>query len=159
MKYRPSLSMARLLAGLVADDALRSFSNPDWDLIVAVPSSQESFLARHFNPALEIALSLQTRAYCSTIAPGALIHLGSAVPQASLPAKHRLENVRHSFRANSKIVAGKEILLVDDVVTSGATSQACAIALLEAGACAVDLFSLCRSLTWPKKRSAVYYAY
>lgn len=150
------MALATLFSKLVAKPAIESFSNQNWDFIIAVPSSAASFLARTFNPALEIAIGLQRAAPHSRLKPNAIKHLGSNAAQASLPVNQRIENVAGSFRAESRQVRSKEILLVDDVVTSGATSYACALALLDAGASAVDLFSLCRSLTWPDKRAEVY---
>jgi predicted amidophosphoribosyltransferase len=57
----------------------------------------------------------------------------------------RSENVSGAFFANSSIVKGKNVLIIDDVITSGSTMNSCATALLEADASEVYGFSLARA--------------
>jgi predicted amidophosphoribosyltransferase len=60
-----------------------------------------------------------------------------------------MENMSGAFQAKSKLVQGKNILVVDDVATSGATLNACAKALLDVGASKVYGFSLARAVYSP----------
>ncbi len=156
MKYRPSAALVSLLARSIAESTITLFSEHSWDSITAVPSSKESFLERGFNPALQIAKHIKLKLKHTRLEPNLLQHRGSAAQQASLASSKRIENVRNSFAANANKVHGREILLVDDVVTTGATSTACALALLDAGAAQVDLFSLCRSGAWREQRHEIY---
>ena len=65
--------------------------------------------------------------------------------QVGLSLAERFDNVAGAFQANPKVVSGKTILVVDDVTTSGATMQACAVSLQEAGARQVYGLTLARA--------------
>jgi ComF family protein len=66
-------------------------------------------------------------------------------PQTQLSGPERQKNVRGAFEVrNAEAVAGKRVLLIDDVFTTGATVQECAKALLDAGAERVDVLTLAR---------------
>jgi predicted amidophosphoribosyltransferase len=70
-------------------------------------------------------------------------------PQASLSRKERLDNVRGAFAVKTKgkaAVKGKTVVLVDDVMTTGATIHACCKALKRAGAKEVRVLTLARRL-------------
>lgn len=61
----------------------------------------------------------------------------STATQVGLSGEQRRANVSDAFRAESQAIHSQSILLIDDVTTTGATLQACALALYEAGARAV----------------------
>jgi len=68
-------------------------------------------------------------------------------PQTGLGRKKRLTNVKNAFSVNDhSIIAGKRILLVDDVFTTGATANECAKVLLKGGAEHVDVLTLARAM-------------
>jgi predicted amidophosphoribosyltransferase len=71
--------------------------------------------------------------------------LGNHPLQASLSPNERLKHLKRKFRAERKIVSQKSILLIDDVITSGASITGTTLALLEAGAAEIDVISICRS--------------
>jgi ComF family protein len=71
-----------------------------------------------------------------------LARVGYQQDQAGLGRTARLANLRHAFRATS---SAHRVLLVDDLVTTGATAAACARALLRAGAESVELLVACRA--------------
>jgi predicted amidophosphoribosyltransferase len=66
--------------------------------------------------------------------------------QVGLSTRERKENIYGAFQAEPALVAGKEIFLVDDVVTTGATLAACSEALINAGAKYIYALTLARAL-------------
>jgi predicted amidophosphoribosyltransferase len=66
-----------------------------------------------------------------------------------LSVNERMENMSGAFLAKNELVQGKNILVVDDVATSGATLNSCAKALLDGGALKVYGFSLARAVYSP----------
>lgn len=68
---------------------------------------------------------------------------GSNRDQVGLSARERLENLNGAFKGRSLRVPGKAVVLVDDVLTTGATASACAGALLAAGASQVEVVVAC----------------
>jgi ComF family protein len=79
-------------------------------------------------------------------APRALCRVRETKSQVGLSAVERRENMQGAFRADSRPVGGRVILLLDDVATTSATLSACAEALLSAGAKAVFALTLARAL-------------
>lgn len=147
MKYRPSIELART-AGQIMRSAFTSREElRDIQLIVCIPSSQSHFLRRLFNPAAVLAKQLSEAAKIP-FSSRAIIHHGYRKPQAWLHGKQRFANVRKTFSANSRIVCEKNILLVDDVITTSATIGAAAKALRDAGARSVTVATLARNDRW-----------
>ena len=66
--------------------------------------------------------------------------------QVGLTVQERQENMMDAFRARGKSIGGKNVLVVDDVATSGATLNSCAKALLDAGAVNIYGFTLARAV-------------
>jgi predicted amidophosphoribosyltransferase len=82
--------------------------------------------------------------------PLALARIKPTVPQVGLTRAQRADNVQGAFRAPDEArprIVGRKIVLIDDVMTSGATANACARALLRAGAEQVDLLVFARVVT------------
>ncbi len=96
--------------------------------------NQSTLLARPF--ALHLRIPLR---------PCALRRTRITQAQVGLNAQERRENVSRAFMADPRDVAGKSILIVDDVTTTGATMQACAQALRDAGARYVYGLTLARA--------------
>jgi ComF family protein len=117
----------------------------DIDLIVPVPLHRWRLLRRGFNQSALIAKRLAILAN-RPWAPGILLRHRATKSQQGLGAISRLANVKASaFRVRRPgQVAGARILLVDDVLTTGATVAACTTALRRAGAAAVDVLTLAR---------------
>lgn len=159
MKYKPSLRLCRNAAQALAERIFELFPCPDWDMIVPLPASIQSERERCFNQCLVIA-----RALCSRLGAqghagpetSALFHQGCRHAQASLAHNRRILNVKNAFRAEPSRVCGAHILLVDDVITTGATGATAAVCLLRAGAATVDLIALAKAGAWDECRHEIY---
>jgi ComF family protein len=119
------------------------------DAVVPVPLHRTRLLTRRFNQAAEIARPVARRAKLEYL-PDALIRARSTGTQGGKSQRGRRLNVAKAFavtEAGRRRIKGRRILLIDDVLTTGATAEACARALLEAGARAVDLAVIARVRT------------
>ena len=116
------------------------------DAIVPVPMHPLRLIRRRYNQAAEMARPLARRAGLAYW-PGALVRKRAGESQAGKSGSGRRRNVAGAYicpKGWSGRVAGKRILLIDDVMTTGATAEACARALVKAGAAAVDLAVIAR---------------
>ncbi|MGE4065119.1 MAG: ComF family protein [Rhodospirillaceae bacterium] len=114
------------------------------DVIVPVPLHRWRLLIRAYNQAALIAHALG-RLTGKAVAADALIRSKATPSQGGLSRKERRRNVARAFAAGRPgLIEGKRILLIDDVLTSGATANACALTLIQAGAAAVDVLALAR---------------
>jgi ComF family protein len=116
------------------------------DAIVPVPLHWRRQWARRFNQSALLA-EIISRATGVPVAHSALKRVKATPQQVGLSQSERALNVQGAFRvpAESKsTIAGQKLVLVDDVLTSGATVDACARALLRAGAASVDVLVFAR---------------
>ena len=117
------------------------------DLLAPVPLHPMKLWRRRFNQAAALAreVARQTGKPCD---PAALERVKLTRSQVGLSRAQRAENVQGAFRvAEGTAVRGRKILLVDDVLTSGATANAASRALLKAGAANVDVLVFARVVT------------
>jgi ComF family protein len=118
----------------------------DADAIIPVPLHWRRLWGRRFNQSALLAQAL-SRETGVAVADAALKRVKATAQQVGLTQSERAQNVQGAFRVppdRKALVAGRRVVLVDDVLTSGATSDACARALLRAGARNVDLVVFAR---------------
>jgi len=142
MKYNGLFALAQPLANLMVE-AWTKWQIPV-DLVVPIPLhpdrqrergyNQSDLLTRHLSEQLNLAYDLK-----------ALRRTRHTSPQVGLSAVDRLTNVQNAFWADAR-VAGKHVLLIDDVCTTGATMAAAAEALLAVGAKTVSGYCVARAL-------------
>jgi ComF family protein len=144
LKYGDRLDLAPTLGRWMASAGRPLFGNAD--ALVPVPLHWRRLWARRFNQSAALAREI-ARESGVPVAPAALKRVKPTAQQVGLSRPERALNVQGAFRvpADGKAeVAGRRLILVDDVLTSGATVDACARALLRAGAANVDVLVFAR---------------
>jgi ComF family protein len=144
LKYADRPELAAALAPLMqrAGSALLQRC----ETIVPVPLHRARLLARRFNQAALLARALGRLGGRPTLLD-ALQRTRRTAPLADLPAAARAREVADAFAVRPRRAAalrGRQVLLVDDILTSGATARACTQALLGAGAAGVDVLVAAR---------------
>lgn len=132
-------ALAAFEAGLAAHPELSGCEG-----LVPVPLHPRRLLARGFNQSRELARLISARRGLP-IWQDALVRVRRTTPQMHLARGARAENIRGAFAGRAELVAGRQLLLVDDIMTTGATLEECARALLHAGAKRVDVLALARA--------------
>ncbi|MFC1641711.1 ComF family protein [Myxococcota bacterium] len=144
-KYDGRADFAFALASLM-HERLATCGESGANLIVPVPLHERRLAERGFNQAALLSRVLGQRLGIAC-APTALVRTRSTVPQARMARDGRLRNLQSAFRASQPHKLNlHRVLLVDDVVTTGATARACMDAIREAGADVVGVVSVCAAL-------------
>lgn len=114
-------------------------------VLTCVPSSPKRMAWRGYNQVEEIA-NILARNTGMRFYPNLLKRTEYKIPQTQLRRKERFENVKNAFKVDKKIdLSGKQVVIFDDLVTSGATLDACAKELRKAGATRIWGFVLARN--------------
>lgn len=144
-KYNGSVMLRRPLAELAAAHLDRHVAAFGADLLVPVPLHTKRLRQRGFNQAILLGEILAQRWGCP-LQRNNLQRSRWTEPQVNLSAAARADNVRGAFTVRSPAeIAGRRILLVDDVYTTGSTARECCRVLLRAGAAAVTVLTVARA--------------
>ena len=148
-KFAPEPGLARIFAGLLLRDERVRTLLTNADIVMPLPLAPERLEERGFNQALTLAKHLVAK---SKIDSSSLIRTRNTAPQRLLDREARQRNVANAFAlqantgvAYSSIFKGKNILLVDDVATTGATLVAAAEPLCKAGAARISAVVIART--------------
>jgi ComF family protein len=153
-KYRSATHLAAPLGRLMWHAVHHYFSPSDIDKVIPVPLHPRRLRSRGFNqsallvrqwPAMGPADGQEKRQ--PWMAAGLLRRHRATLPQTGLNKAQRADNLKSAFSIPDKaMLKGKRVLLVDDVLTTGATANACAFVLKQAGAVRVDVLTLARAV-------------
>lgn len=139
-KFHGDLASARLLAALMAP-ALATAPRPQ--ALVPVPLHGARLRRRGYDQALELARPL-ARALTLPLRDDLLHRVRATTAQSRLDAGARRRNLRGAFAVRADLALPSHVALVDDVMTTGATAQAAALALRRAGVARVDVWVCAR---------------
>lgn len=141
LKYEGRSEFSRLLAPSIAR-CLQEGDCPRADAIVSVPLHPAKLIERGYNQSALLAHHV-AKVIGGRAVPLALLRVRPTRSQASLTREERLTNVAGAFAVrNARLVRGRRVLLLDDVVTTGATARACLRALRATGAKPVAVVAL-----------------
>jgi ComF family protein len=144
LKYEKGLWLAPDMAELLMRCMKAEYSDKKFDLVIPVPLHHVRRRERGYNQSAVLAAELGRKMGCRSV-PGMLRRIRATTTQTNLTAPRRLSNVKNAFESRrAKGLAGRCVLLVDDVMTTGATVNACAKALIKGGARSVHVLTVAR---------------
>jgi ComF family protein len=145
-KYQRALWFEPFLAGLLVEAAAPQLAGQGWSRLIPVPLHPMREREREFNQAERLAARLSA-ATDIPLQRGLVQRNIPTRTQTQLTREERRANVRRAFSiARKQKLDGERIILVDDVLTTGATTSACAGVLLAAGAAEVCVWTVARGI-------------
>lgn len=141
LKFHDKQRLARPLGALIVDHALAHLDTGAYDLLIPVPLHRVRLRERGYNQSALLA-DEAVGAFPRAAVWHGLKRIRPTRTQSKLAGKRRRENVKGAFAVSGDEVAGKRVLLIDDVVTSGGTVEECAKALLRAGVTQVEVLAV-----------------
>ncbi len=143
LKYEQRFDLVRAFARALADEAARLDT---FDVIMPVPLHPKRLRSRGYNQAALIARSLSKEIGVACDLE-ALMRMRDPGPQVGRELAERLSAVKGIFAVRThRAVKAARVLIVDDVLTTGATVNECARVLTKAGAARVDVLTVARTL-------------
>jgi len=142
LKYQRNIGLAEL----ILPDLMHVLTNTcfQFELLIPVPLNKFRQRERGYNQVTTWGKLLSNGLDIPILSTG-LKRERNTASQVTLSVEERLENVCDAFSANSEMIAGKNILLLDDVITTGATLTECARTLKQAGAKHISALTIARS--------------
>ncbi|MDR3072933.1 MAG: ComF family protein [Clostridiales Family XIII bacterium] len=148
MKYQDASYVGKMLGEMMAERFLEEADAhtgvlPEYDLLVPVPMHKIKKRKRGYNQAAVMAHEISGKLAVPLCEEG-LVRQRETDVMSGLFREERLMNLEGAFSVPARSISqiqGKDILLIDDVFTTGSTAEACARALLDGGAQKVDLFA------------------
>lgn len=147
-KYNRALWVEPFLVGHLREAFERLPQASDsWDMMVPVPLHAKRRRLRQFNQAEELARGLASS--CNLhVETEALARVVDSPTQTRLSRAERFENLKHAFIVRRpELIRGRRVILIDDVLTSGATASFCARELRKAGAAEIAVCTVARTQT------------
>ncbi len=139
LKYENIPLIGEILGNIVGNIILQKGYKSYFDLVVPVPLYQNKLRQRGYNQSSIIAKSIAKK-LLSQYCDNALIKIAYSKSQTLMKNKwERWQNTSGTFHALKEIIEGKKLLLIDDVITTGATLESCAIELINKGAKEVSI--------------------
>ena len=143
-KFHAQPGLARFLADVMRSHPAIAKLTHECDALIPVPLSAQRLRERGFNQALLLAKQLAPQRVVAT----GLLRIRDTAVQSSLTRDARLHNLTHAFMvapAHTAVLRQSRVVLLDDVMTTGASLRACTQALLVAGVARVDVVVLART--------------
>jgi ComF family protein len=145
LKFNNRRNLVPLLVPFLIQAYYGSWDRDDFDLVVPIPLHPKRRRTRGYNQS-EMLARLLARRTGIPFGNSVLIRKRSTLPQVGLTDTQRRENVRNAFQCiNSGQISGRRILLIDDVMTTGATASSASAALMKGGALRVSVLTLART--------------
>ena len=145
-KYGNNISVGEMLASFMADFSFPDIDFTDYSLIIPVPLHIKRLRERGFNQSLILARAIGKKRQIP-VNFSLLKRHKFTLTQTGSNKTERKQNIKGAFEVSDKEnIAGKNIILVDDVYTTGATINECAKTLIKAGAQKVTVLTLARVL-------------
>lgn len=143
LKYRRQKHIGFELGKLAAKKALQHNKFADIDIIIPVPLHPIKQKSRGYNQS-ELIADGMAEILNKPVHTDLLLKISHTPSQTKKGRLERVKNVYKSFQlTNFNQIQGKHILIVDDVITTGATIEACAMKLLECSGTKISIFTLC----------------
>jgi len=145
-KYRKITSLAKEFVRFIVDFIKENNFAKETDIVLSIPMHPFKLLKREINPSHILAKNIANKLnlnYSSNI----LRKTKNTIPQSKLNRSKRIENIKYSFSLkndNGYNIKDKNILLVDDLFTTGSTANECSRILKEKGAGRIEVITLAR---------------
>ncbi|MCB0494601.1 MAG: ComF family protein [Cyclobacteriaceae bacterium] len=141
IKYNGNQKLAIDLGKTFGENCVKERLFQSIDLIIPVPLHKSKYRLRGYNQSELIAMGMADK-LGAELDTAAVVRSVKTSTQTKKSRSERWKNVSEIFKANTNRLKGRHVLVVDDVVTTGATLESCAQSILDAGALDVSIACL-----------------